>query len=295
MHKLFRKHTGLISHLATGLSALLVGNANLVYADPAMAGGKWRMVWSDEFKQPDGSAPDASKWNCEIGGGGWGNHELECYTSRTNNVRIEDGKLVIEARKESYQGNNYTSARLLTKGKWSLNYGRVEARIKIPRGEGIWPAFWMLGTNIDSAGWPTCGEIDIMENIGKEPGTVHGTIHGPQSGGDYNGGLGVSGKYMLSNGAALADDYHDYAIEWTTNCISWFIDGKKYFEATPAKIPKNSKWVFDQPQFILLNLAVGGGWPGYPDATSSYPQRMIVDYVRVYEKVLPAGSLTTLN
>jgi beta-glucanase (GH16 family) len=247
-------------------------------------GESLRLVWSDEFQQPDGSAPDPAKWGYDTGGSGWGNNELEYYTSRTNNARIEDGKLVIEARKENYDGRNITSARLLTKGKWSGTYGRIEACIKIPRGQGMWPAFWMLGTNIASANWPACGEIDIMENIGKEPGTVHGTVHGPQSGRDYNGGIGVGWPVKLPDGAAFANDFHLYAVEWTTNRIDWLLDGNKYFEVTPANLPKDAKWVFNQPQFLLLNLAVGGGWPGNPDATTTFPQRMIVKYVRVYEK-----------
>ena len=295
MHKYLTARAGCISNSVAALALLLAIHSNPVSAEPAMPASEWKVVWSDEFKQPDGSAPDPSKWSYETGGSGWGNNELEYYTSRTNNVRIEDGKLVIEARKESYSGKDYTSGRLLTKGKWSGTHGRIEARIKIPRGQGVWPAFWMLGTNIDLAGWPACGEIDIMENIGKEPGTVHGTVHGPQTGGDYNGGIGVTGKCVLPDGKALADGFHVYAVEWATNRITWFLDGRPYFEATPAKLPKNSKWVFEQPQYLLLNLAIGGGWPGYPDATSTYPQRMVVEYVRVYEKVSPPGHLTILN
>ena len=221
-------------------------------------------------------------------GGGWGNNELEYYTSRTNNARIVGGQLVIEADQESYGGSSYTSARMLTKGKWSWAYGRMEARIKIPRGQGIWPAFWMLGTNIDSVGWPTCGEIDIMENIGKtsDQGTAHGTIHGPQSGGDYNGGAGVGGTYTLPGGAALADDFHIFAVEWTTNQIKWFVDTNQYFTATPASLPSGGTWVFTQPQFLILNVAVGGNWPGNPDGTTVFPQQMLVDYVRVYSYVV---------
>lgn len=256
----------------------------LASSSAAAPTSEWHLVWSDEFKQPDGSAPDPAKWSYDIGGDGWGNNELEYYTSRTNNVRIEDGKLVIEARKENFAGKGITSARLRTQGKWSWTYGRIEARIKIPRGQGIWPAFWMLGTNIDSVSWPKCGEIDIMENIGKEPGAVHGTVHGPQNFGDYNGGLGIGGSVTLTNAAAFADDFHVYAVDWTTNGMDWYVDGKKYFEVTTASLPKNAKWVFNQPQFLLLNLAVGGGWPGDPDATTTFPQRMLVDYVRIYKK-----------
>jgi len=161
----------------------------------------WTLVWSDEFTQPDGSAPDSTKWGYEIGGGGWGNNELEYYTSRTNNARIESGQLVIEARAESYMTRNYTSARLLTKGKWSWTYGRIEARVKVPRGQGMWPAVWMLGANVEAAGWPTCGEIDIMENIGSEPSKVHGTVHGP----GYSGVNGIGGPYTLAGELELID------------------------------------------------------------------------------------------
>jgi beta-glucanase (GH16 family) len=264
----------------------------LVLSTPMLCHADWQLVWSDEFNQPDGSAPDPTKWGYDIGNGGWGNAELEYYTSRTNNARIAGGQLVIEADQESYGGSSYTSARLLTKGKWSWAYGRVEARIKIPRGQGIWPAFWMLGTNIDSVGWPTCGEIDIMENIGKtsDQGTAHGTIHGPQSGGDYNGGAGVGGTFTLPAGAALADDFHIFAVEWKTNQIQWFVDTNLYFTATPARLPGGATWVFTHPQFLLLNVAVGGYWPRYPDGTTVFPQQMLVDYVRVYSYVAAAPS-----
>ncbi len=251
----------------------------------------WRLVWSDEF---EGTDIDATKWGFDLGGGGWGNSELEYYTSHTNNARIEGGQLVIEARQESYGGSRYTSARLLTKGKWSWAYGRVEARIKIPRGQGLWPAFWMLGTNIDSVGWPTCGEVDIMENIGREPSIVHGTAHGP----GYSGGNGIGGPYSLPGGAALADDFHLYAVEWTTNQIKWFVDSEQYFVVTPANLPNGTTWVFTRPQFVILNVAVGGGWPGSPDGTTTFPQRMTVDYIRVYDyvpAVIPPNAPTGLT
>jgi beta-glucanase (GH16 family) len=242
--------------------------------------GEWRLVWGDEFKQPEGSPPDASKWSYDTGGNGWGNHELEHYTSRTNNVRIENGKLVIEARKENFAKRNYTSGRIQTAGKFSATYGRFEARIKIPRGQGIWPAFWPLGTNIAETGWPACGEIDIMENIGKEPETIHGTVHGP----GYSGGKGIGGPTTLPGGASVADEFHVFAVECEPDRVAWFMDGKQYFEVTPARLPKGTRWAFNGPKFVILNLAVGGDWPGNPDSTSTYPQRMVVEYVRVYEK-----------
>ena len=251
--------------------------------------GGWQLVWSDEFDQPDGSSPDSTNWGYDIGNGnnGWGNAQLEYDTSRTNNARIQGGNLVIEADQESYGGKAYTSARMNTKGKWSWTYGRIEARMKIPRGQGIWPAFWMLGVNIDSVGWPTCGEIDIMENIGKtsDQGTDHGTIHGP----GYSGGNGIGGTYTLPGGAKLSDDFHIYAIEWTTNQIKWFLDTNQFFTATPASLPGGTTWVFTAPQFIILNLAVGGKWPGNPDGTTVFPQQMLVDYVHVYNYVVTSA------
>jgi beta-glucanase (GH16 family) len=273
-------------------AANLVLIAGLISAKQAFAAStQWNIVWNDEFTQADGSSPDSTKWGFDIGNGsgGWGNLQLEYDTARTNNACIVGGQLVIEADQESYGGKNYTSARMLTKGKWSWAYGRMEARIKIPKGQGIWPAFWMLGTNFDSVGWPTCGEIDIMENIGKtnDQRKAHGTIHGPQSGGDYNGGAGVGGTYMLPAGAVLADDFHIYAVEWTTNQIKWFVDTHQYFTATPASLPSGATWVFTQPQFFILNVAVGGRWPGNPDGTTVFPQQMLVDYVRVYNQTAP--------
>ncbi len=245
----------------------------------------WTLVWADEFDQANGSAPDAARWVHDLGGSGWGNNELQTYTSRTNNARVVDGSLVIEARQETYSGadkitRNYTSARLKTQGKSAWTYGRIEARLKLPRGQGIWPAFWMLGANLAPAGWPACGEIDIMENIGREPGVVHGTIHGP----GYAGGDGIGGSRTLPNGAALADDFHRFAVEWETNRLRWYLDDQPYFTVTPASLPTGKRWVFDQPQFILLNLAVGGNWPGVPDASTVFPQRLLVDYVRVYAR-----------
>jgi beta-glucanase (GH16 family) len=270
----------------------------LVLLTPGLCRADWQLVWSDEFNQPDGSSPDPANWTYDIGNGsgGWGNNQLEYDTARTNNARIVGGQLVIEADQENYGGKNYTSARMLTAGKWSWAYGRMEARIKIPRGQGIWPAFWMLGTNINAGvSWPTCGEIDIMENIGKttDQGTEHGTLHGPQGGGDYNGGAGVGRTYTLPGGAALADDFHVYAVEWTTNQIKFFLDTNLFFTATPSSLPGGSTWVFTQPQFIILNVAVGGNWPGNPDGTTVFPQQMLVDYVRVYNYVTAPPSPVT--
>jgi beta-glucanase (GH16 family) len=274
----------------------------LILAIPLLGHAGWQLTWSDEFTQADGTSPDPTKWGFDVGtgSGGWGNNQQEYDTGRTNNARIQGGQLVIEAKQENFGGKNYTSARMLTKGKWSWTYGRFEARIKIPRGQGIWPAFWMLGTNIDGAGgvgWPKCGEIDIMENIGKtnnnEQGKIYGTIHGPQGSGDYNGGAGVGGSYTLPGGAAYADDFHIYAAEWTTNQIKWYMDSVQYFTATPANLPGGGTWPFTNSQFVLLNLAVGGNWPGYPSNYTIFPQQMLVDYVRIYSYVATVPSMPT--
>ena len=242
------------------------------------------LVWSDDFSGANGSLPDSSKWIMETGGGGWGNNELESYTNRATNVHVQNGNLVVTARKETFKGadgitRQYTSARLKTAGLFEQKYGRFEARIKIPRGQGIWPAFWMLGNNIGTAGWPECGEIDIMENIGKEPDKVHGTIHGP----GYSGANGLGGSYALPSGK-FADDFHIFAVEWEPSAIRFYVDHTLYETRTPADLPAGKTWVYDHPFFILLNVAVGGDWPGNPDRTAVFPQRMLVDYVKVYAR-----------
>jgi beta-glucanase (GH16 family) len=249
---------------------------------PARAG--FTLAWSDEFDQGDNSAPDPAKWKFEIGGNGWGNQELEYYSSRRENARMRRGNLEIIARKESYTGadgvqRDYTSARLITSGKFEQAYGRFEARIKIPYGQGVWPAFWLLGADDKQVGWPQCGEIDIMENIGREPGMVHGTIHGP----GYSGGKGIGGAYSV-NAGRFADDFHIYAVEWEPEEIRFYVDDHLYTARRPSDLPAGTKWVYDHPFYILLNFAVGGEWPGSPDATTKFPQVMLVDYVRVYKK-----------
>ncbi len=250
----------------------------ILAALPIMAQSGWNLVWSDEF---NGASIDRTKWNYDTGTGwnGWGNNELQYYTDRPENARIENGHLVIEARKEDHGGRQYTSARLLTKGKFAQTYGRFEARIQVPFGQGIWPAFWMLGNDGPQA-WPRCGEIDIMEVIGKEPTNVYGTIHGP----GYSGSAGLGKKYSLASGAKLHEDFHVYAIEWEPDAIRWYLDDVLYQTRTTADLPAGAKWVFDRPFHLLLNVAVGGNWPGYPDATTTFPQFMLVDYVRVYER-----------
>jgi beta-glucanase (GH16 family) len=241
----------------------------------------WKLVWSDEFDGARGSLPYATKWVMETGGNGFGNNQLEFDTDRADNASTDgEGKLVITAKAEAYMGRSYTSARLKTAGKFEHDYGRYEARLKLPSGQGIWPAFWMLGANIGSTPWPDCGEIDIMENVGKEPTLVHGTLHGP----GYSGGSGIGKSYELPNKAAFSADYHVFAIEWEPNEVRWYVDGTLYQTRKPSDLPSGKKWVYDHDFFILLNLAVGGQWPGNPDATTKFPQQLIADYVRVYSR-----------
>jgi beta-glucanase (GH16 family) len=267
-----------------GLAALLLVSS----AATAAARQTWTPTWGDEFDGPAGSAVDGTKWVLETGNGsdGWGNRERQFYTDTTRNAAMDGaGNLVITAYKESpgkqyrcwYGECQYTSARLKTQARFEQAYGRFEARIKIPYGQGIWPAFWMLGNNIRAAGWPACGEIDVMENIGREPSLVHGTLHGP----GYSGAKGVGARHGLASGA-FGDAFHVFAVEWEPNRIRWYVDGRLYQTRTPADLPPGSAWVFDHPFFVLLNVAVGGHWPGGPDAATVFPQKMYVDYVRVY-------------
>jgi beta-glucanase (GH16 family) len=252
-------------------------------ADLGSPGGLpgWTLTFHDEFDGPAGSV-DGTKWGFDIGNrNGWGNSELEYYTDRTSNAALDgNGSLSIVARAEAFQGSNYTSARLNSAGKFSQAYGRFEARIRIPSGQGLWPAFWTLGDNIGPAGWPGCGELDIMENVGREPAVNHGSAHGP----GYSGGHPLTGTYQLATGR-LADDYHVYAIEWEPNQVRWYVDGALYETRTPADLPAGTTWVYDHPFFIIMNVAVGGTFPGSPDATTVFPQTMSVDYVRVYKKM----------
>jgi beta-glucanase (GH16 family) len=248
------------------------------------ANANWVLTWSDEFDGAEGSAPDPKKWTAETGGGGWGNNELEYYTARRTNSRVEKGNLVIDALQEKFTGpdgvtREYTSARLKTEKLFTQKYGKFEARIRIPKGQGMWPAFWMLGDDIPTVGWPACGEIDIMENVGFEPGTVHGTIHGP----GYSGDKSLGAPYTLPGGN-VADDFHLFAVEWEPKEIRFYVDGQMYETRTPADLPVGTRWVFDHPFFLILNVAVGGKWPGNPDASTKFPQQMLVDYVRVYSR-----------
>jgi beta-glucanase (GH16 family) len=297
------------------LTAALTSIAGHVTAAQTLAApAGYTLVWSDEFNT--GNTPDPSKWTYDIGGNGWGNQELEYYTNRLENVKVEAGNLVITARQETYTGadgvtRNFTSARLRTQGLFSQAYGRFEARIKLPVGQGIWPAFWMLGDNFPTDGWPRCGEIDIVENVGKEPSIVHGSLHGPGPAkipAELTAAFGLPADTdsPIANAApapkkaavaappptavglppkpSLGDDFHLYAVEWEPGAIRFFLDAHLYATFTSAQWPAGGTWVFDHPFFLLLNIAVGGKWPGSPDPTTVFPQKMLVDYVRVYKK-----------
>lgn len=241
--------------------------------------GEWQLVWSDEFDADAGEPINAAYWTCEVGGHGWGNAQLEHNTDRIENVSHDgEGHLVITAREESYRGNNYTSGRCNTMDKVEFTYGRVEARLNLPEGQGLWPAFWMLGANFPEVGWPNSGEIDIMEYIGAEPRSTHGTVHGP---GFYgSGGLGM--RYIFDD--PVAEDFHVFGIEWEPEIIRWTINGEVFHTITPETL-YGGTWVFDHDFFLLLNVAVGGNWPGNPDATTVFPQEMLVDWVRVYQRI----------
>jgi beta-glucanase (GH16 family) len=252
---------------------------------------RWNLVWADEFDGPAGQPPDPFSWTPEVGRGpglscpasscqgGWGNHELEFYTARPENASLDgQGHLAIWAIRESYQGSSYTSARLISKGLVERTHGRFEARLKLPSGQGLWPAFWLLGADLDVNTWPACGEIDIMEYRGQETQRVTGSLHGP----GYSGGAALTGNRDLAGSATFDQDFHVFAVEWTPDWIAWELDGVIWQVITPSSMPANGRWVFDHPFFVILNLAVGGDYVGAPDP-SVFPQTMLVDYVRVYE------------
>lgn len=237
---------------------------------------KTQLVMSEDFNT--NGAPDPSIWSYNLGTGnnGWGNNELQYYTDASQNIKVEGGMLKITAIEESYMGSGYTSARILTKGKFEQKYGRIEARIKLPLGKGLWPAFWMLGANSDTVIWPQCGEIDIMEYLGSKPTSMFGTVHGP----GYYGGNAISKNYTLINDR-FDNDFHVFGIEWGENYINYYVDDKLYNQITPKDVP--GEWVFNQPFYIILNMAVGGNFPGSPNSETVFPQTMLVDYVRVYQ------------
>ncbi|MET8341231.1 discoidin domain-containing protein [Streptomyces microflavus] len=252
-----------------------------------------RLVFSDEFNGPAGAAPDPAKWVPETGTGP--NNELEYYTNNKNAAQDGNGSLVLEARREATPGSacppdplsgsttcQYTSARLNTYGKFQFTYGRVEARIKVSGTQGLWPAFWMLGADYFDKGrpWPYTGEIDIMEHVGKEPKTAYSTLHAPA----YNGAAGYGGPHTLPGGADYADDFHTFAVDWNSTGMTFRVDGQVSFRVDRDELERTrGPWVFDHDFFLILNNAVGGDWPGPPDTTTRFPQKLSVDYIKVWQ------------
>jgi beta-glucanase (GH16 family) len=243
----------------------------------------WSLVWSDEFDGAAGSPADPATWQPEVGGHGWGNEELQYYSDSTENAALDGaGNLAIVARRVDprlrgrVEGCEYSSARLVSKGRVGFSHGLVQARIRLPRGRGIWPAFWMLGQDIDEVGWPHCGEIDVMENFGTNPAVVHGTVHGP----GYSGAAGITASYRAD--VALADAFHVYAVHWEPDRIRWYLDHRLYATVTPDDL-RGNRWVFDHEFYLLLNVAVGGTLSVDPDPSAAFPQAMLVDYVRVHD------------
>lgn len=242
---------------------------------------QWDLVWSDEFQGEAGSSPNPNIWVFDQGGDGWGNQQLEYNTNRAENASLDgDGHLTIVARKEKYLNNDYTSARIKTLGKKELRYGRIEARIKLPRGQGIWPAFWMLGSSFEDVGWPKCGEIDVMEYRGQQRFEVQGSLHGPK----YSAGECITKGFKLQGDRGFDEDFHVFAVEWDPGRLTWAVDGEVYHVVDSAAVTAKGPWVFHEPFFLILNVAVGGAYVGQPDATTEFPQTMLVDYVRVFKR-----------
>ena len=270
-------------HVSTATAEPTAEPTRVLVTQATVPAEKWRTIFADEFDGPDGSLPDANRWVFDTGGWGWGNKELEYYLNGPKNAFQAGGLLHLVAVKGGvdmldcwYGACQYSSARIKTKGKLAFTYGKVSARIKIPKGQGIWPAFWMLGANIDSRSWPGCGEIDLMEVIGREPRLAHGTFHGP----GYAGAQGPSSTWSPPRGE-VGDDFHVFALDWEAKRLRFYVDGELYATRSPADIPPEETWVFDHDFFLLLNVAVGGTWPGDPDASTPFPAELLVDWVRV--------------
>ncbi len=243
------------------------------YTTPETYAGK-SLAWRDEF---DGASLDLNAWTYEIGAGGWGNNELQYY--RQENTQLVQGNLIIEAKKESFGGSAYTSSRLITKGKKEFKFGRIDIRAALPEGQGIWPALWMLGANLNTANWPACGEIDIMELVGNQPNRVHGTVH---YGANTSEHTYKGNSLALSGTAKFSDEFHVFSLIWEQDKIVWLVDDVSYYQIVPSDVVP-AAYPFNQEFFFIFNVAVGGVWPGDPDASTNFPQRMIVDYVRVFQ------------
>jgi beta-glucanase (GH16 family) len=252
---------------------------------------KWNLVWQEEFDGPAGTAPNPVYWDYDVGGGGWGNNELQFYTARPENISVDGlGHLAITARSEAYQGRDYTSARISTRARFEQGLGRWEARIRLPTGMGLWPAFWLLGADFPQVGWPACGEIDVMEMRGQAPGAVNGTLHAT----GYSGGSALTAQYICQVPPTCAtppctplcpfdQDFHVFAVEVEANRIRFEVDGSVYQEVRQDLMPRGASWPFDKPFFVILNVAVGGSYVGAPNVATVFPQTMLVDYVRYYQ------------
>jgi beta-glucanase (GH16 family) len=262
---------------------ILVGSYSLPANDSDRRANDWQLVWSDEFNYA--GLPDSAKWKYDTGGHGWGNKELQFYTQgRKENARVEKGSLIIEARRDNWKGHEYTSARLVSKGKGDWTYGRFEARAKLPTGKGTWPAIWMLPTGWKYGSWPNSGEIDIMEQVGYEPHVVHSSVHTK----NYNHNIGTH-KTAKTNLPTATNEFNVYAVEWTPEEIRGYVNDKHYFTFKNERLTNSSadfrQWPFDQPFHLLLNIAVGGTWGGTHGVDRNiWPQRMEIDYVRVYQQ-----------
>ena len=255
------------------LLALLCVAVILSLVPSSRASGQF-LIWHDEFTGAAGTAPNAANWTYDLGAGGWGNDELERYTSDPSNVQLDGhGDLVITARRSA--GGRITSARIKTQGTFSFRYGTVSARIDLPAGQGLWPAFWLLGKSITTVDWPDCGEIDVLELLGKDPRTAYGTIHGPGP----NSDIGFGGAYRSPT--PLTGGFHVYAARWTPDDVTFLVDGHAYKTVARSDVKAPNAWALDQPMFVILNLAVGGDWPGNPNYLTPFPANMVVDWVRV--------------
>lgn len=242
---------------------------------------RWTLTMSDEFDGPEGAPPNPAIWTYDVGGDGWGNNQLEFNTDRPENVSLDgEGHLRIVARAESYMGNDYTSGRIKTQGLFEQKHGRFEARIKLPEGQGFWPAFWMLGSNIDEVPWPGCGEIDILEHQGLRPERVFASLHGP----GYSGANPISGDFSLPDGESFADDFHVFAVDWDPSRITFSVDDEVYHAVNSTEVRIFGDWVFNQDFFVILNLAVGGNLGGPVGPDTVFPSQMLIDYVRIYER-----------
>lgn len=262
-----------------GLSLFMLTGFLGCLEDNTITERNWQLTWEDDFDGQTGELPDPTGWNLDLGkgpnGDGWGNNELQTYTDEPENVALDgEGNLVITA----LNNGGYTSARINTKGLFEQQYGRFEARIKLPYGPGIWPAFWLLGSDIDENPWPACGEIDIMELKGQQPNIIYGTLHGP----GYSGGHPDVTKSFGFENDRFDVDFHVFRVDWGEDFIHFYVDDVIYQRLTPEDVP--GEWVFDQPFFILLNTAVGGNYVGFPTGNTNFPQQMIIDYVKVYEE-----------